>query len=236
METRANYVLIGVSALLAIVLGLAFFVWLASFQLDRQYSYYDVYFDNVSGLSRASEVRFSGLAVGQVVSLDLASDGSGRVRVRVQVDAGTPVHVGALAQLQAQGVTGLSLVAITPGDPAKPLLRATQKGVPVIPGQRSVVQSLTEDAPDLLNEAIKLVKEFQVIAVIVFVASPSAVWTDWAIRSSLPVKTEIWPVASATVFEIVEKSDSARSNSPEAFSTLPRIAATRSWFVGPTMT
>ena len=31
----------------------------------------------------------------------------------------------------------------------------------MIQGQRSVVQSLTEDAPDLLAESIKLVKEFQ---------------------------------------------------------------------------
>jgi phospholipid/cholesterol/gamma-HCH transport system substrate-binding protein len=161
METRANYVLIGAAALLAIVLGLGFFVWLAKFQIDRQYDYYDVLFDNVSGLSRAAEVRFSGLAVGQVVSLELDEKGSGRVRVRIEVAADTPIHQGATAQLQAQGVTGVSLVSISPGDPTKPLLREAVEGVPVIDGQRSVVQSLTEDAPDLLAESIKLVKEFQ---------------------------------------------------------------------------
>ena len=42
METRANYVLIGACTLLAIMLGLGFFVWLAKFQVDRQYAYYDV--------------------------------------------------------------------------------------------------------------------------------------------------------------------------------------------------
>jgi len=163
METRANYVLIGACALAGILLGLAFFVWLAKVQIDRQYAYYDVLFDNVSGLSRAADVRFSGLSVGQVVSLDLANDGSGRVRVRIEVDAGTPIREGATAQLQAQGVTGVSLVSLNPGDAEKPLLRATTRGVPEIPGQRSVVQSLAEDAPDLLAESIKLVKEFQTI-------------------------------------------------------------------------
>ena len=151
METRANYVLIGACAIIGIVLGLGFFVWLAKFQIDRQYAYYDVLFDNVAGLSRAGDVRFSGLSVGQVVSLDLAGDEGGQVRVRVEVAADTPIHEGATAQLQSQGVTGVSAVAITPGDTSKPLLRQGG-GVPVIQGQRSVVQSLTEDAPDLLTE------------------------------------------------------------------------------------
>ena len=163
METRANYVLIGTCALVGILLGLGFFVWLAKFQLDRQYAYYDILFDNVSGLSRAADVRFSGLSVGQVVSLDLVGDEDGRVRVRVEVAADTPIHEGATAQLQAQGVTGVSVVAITSGDTSQPLLRATTAGVPVIPGQRSVVQSLTEDAPDLLKESIRLVQDFQKI-------------------------------------------------------------------------
>ena len=116
------------------MLGLGFFVWLAKFQIDRQYAYYDVLFDNVSGLSRAADVRFSGLSVGQVVSLELDETGSGRVRVRVEVAADTPIHEGATAQLQAQGVTGVSLVSLSPGDPAKPLLREAAAGGAGDPG------------------------------------------------------------------------------------------------------
>jgi len=163
METKANYVLIGACTLVAIVLGLGFFVWLAKFQVDRQYAYYDVYFDSVSGLNRAAEVRFSGLSVGQVQSLGLAQDGTGRVRVRVEVAAETPIREGATAQLQSQGVTGVSFVSISPGLAGAPLMHRVGGGVPVIPGERSVVQSLTEDAPDLLQESIRLVREFQKI-------------------------------------------------------------------------
>jgi phospholipid/cholesterol/gamma-HCH transport system substrate-binding protein len=163
METRANYLLIGACALAGILLGLGFFVWLAKFQIDRQYAYYDVLFDNVAGLSRAAGVTFSGVAVGQVVSINLDEQGSNQVRVRIEVAADTPIHEGATAQLQSQGVTGVSIVSLSPGDTSKPLLRDNRAGVPEIPGQRSVVQSLTEDAPDLLAESIKLVKEFQVI-------------------------------------------------------------------------
>ncbi len=164
METRANYVLIGLFTLIGILLGLGFIVWLAKWQSDRQYAYYDVLFDNVSGLSRAAEVRFSGLPVGQVQSMDLAHNGKGQVRVRIEVNADTPIREGATVQLQAQGVTGQSFVSINPGRQLDaPLLRDSVEGVPTLTGQRSVVQSLTEDAPDLLQESIKLIREFQVI-------------------------------------------------------------------------
>ncbi|MFT3972784.1 MAG: MlaD family protein [Amaricoccus sp.] len=164
METRANYILIGACALLGIVLGLGFFVWLAKFQMDRQYAYYDVLFDDVSGLSRAADVRFSGLSVGQVISLDLDHTGGGLVRVRIEVDADTPLHEGSSAQLQAQGVTGVSLVALAGGDPTKPLLRHTAGGgVPIIPGHRSVVQSIAKDAPALIADARGLLAEMQTL-------------------------------------------------------------------------
>lgn len=164
METRANYVLIGAAALMAILLGLGFFVWLAKLQVDRQYAYYDILFDDVSGLSRASDVRFSGLSVGQVMALDIDRTGGGLVRVRVEVAADTPIHDGASAQLKAQGVTGQQLVAISGGDPTKPLLRDTAKGgVAVLRGQRSVVQSIAQDAPALIAQARVLVQDMQQI-------------------------------------------------------------------------
>lgn len=162
METRANYVLIGACALIAIIAGLGFFVWLAKFQIDRQYAYYDILFDNVSGLSRASDVRLSGVSVGRVASMGL--DPNGLVRVRAEVAANTPIRTDATAQLRAQGVTGTSFVALTPGDETKPLLRDTTEGVPEIVAQRSIVETLTEDAPNLLAESLKLVKDLQAMA------------------------------------------------------------------------
>ena len=53
METRANYILIGAFTIAGILGALGFFLWLAKFEVSRQYAYYDVLFDNVSGLSAA---------------------------------------------------------------------------------------------------------------------------------------------------------------------------------------
>jgi phospholipid/cholesterol/gamma-HCH transport system substrate-binding protein len=157
METRANFVLIGAFTLAGIIGGLLFFVWLAQLQIDRQYDYYDVLFDNVSGLSQAGDVRFNGLPVGQVISLDLDQEDPGKVRVRIQVTAGTPIKEDTTAQLRAQGVTGVSFVSLDGGSPGSPRLA---DGAQIV-GQRSVVEALAQDAPDLVSEAITLLKNLQ---------------------------------------------------------------------------
>jgi len=73
METRANFVLIGAFTLFGILGSLGFFLWLAKVEVDRQYAYYDILFENVSGLGEAGDVRYNGLPVGQTVATRVRS-------------------------------------------------------------------------------------------------------------------------------------------------------------------
>lgn len=157
METRANYVLIGVFALAGFFGILAFLLWFAQFELDRQFAYYDVRFSSVSGLSRASEVRFSGLPVGQVVSVQLSQEQDGTVTARLEVAGDTPIRSDSVATIESMGVTGVSYVGISAGDPQSPLLRDDER-VPEIESGRSVLQSLTEGAPEIIEEALAVMK------------------------------------------------------------------------------
>ena len=160
METKASYVLVGTVTLLAIIAGLGFFLWLAKVQIDRTYARYDILFDSVAGLGNASPVRFNGVDVGQVLSIDLSRSDPSRVRVSIEVSANTPVRQGTIARLESQGVTGVSFVGLEGGVPDAPALdRDPLTGVPVIPSETSVVQGLIDDAPDLLEEAISLLKD-----------------------------------------------------------------------------
>lgn len=162
METRANYVLIGAFALSGFLGIFAFFLWFANVQLDRQFAYYDIDFTSVSGLSDASDVRFAGLSVGQVVNVRLAPSNTGLVRVRVEVDANTPVRTDSIATIEAQGVTGVSFVGISAGTPQMPLLTAASDAdVPMITAGRSVLQTLSEDAPAILAEALEAVRDLR---------------------------------------------------------------------------
>ncbi len=162
METRAHYVLIGAFALAGFLGVLGFLLWFAQFELDRQFDYYDVRFTSVSGLSRASEVRFSGLPVGQVVDVRLSPDADGTVLARLEVSGDTPVRTDSIATIESLGVTGVSYVGITAGDPQSPLLQ-DDDAVPEIQAGRSVLQSLTEDAPEIVAEALEVMQRISEI-------------------------------------------------------------------------
>lgn len=164
METRANYVLIGTFTLAGMLGLLGFFLWFARIELDRQFAYFDIRFSSVAGLSNASDVRFSGLPVGQVVDVRLAPDRDGTILVRVEVDAETPVRSDSLATIESQGVTGVSFVGISPGSADAPLLDATgDRPVPEIAAGRSTLQSLTEDAPKLVENALRVIEDVGVL-------------------------------------------------------------------------
>ncbi|MGJ8612157.1 MAG: MlaD family protein [Octadecabacter sp.] len=159
METRANYLLIGAFTLAGMAGLVGLFVWFAQVQLDQQFSYFDVRFSSVSGLSEASDVRFAGLPVGQVVDVRLSPDRDGTVLVRIEVDAETPVRGDSIATIESQGVTGVSYVGISAGEPNTELLvPSSDTPIPQITAGRSVIQSLTEEAPQLIEEALEVVE------------------------------------------------------------------------------
>ena len=162
METRAHYVLIGIFTILGFIGILAFSLWFARVELDRQFAYYDVKFTSVSGLARASDVRFAGLPVGQVVAVRLSPDNDGTILVRLEVVQNTPVRMNSIATIESQGLTGVSYVGISAGDAHEPLLRdVSDLAIPLISPGRSMIQSLSEDAPELVSEVLEVVRDLR---------------------------------------------------------------------------
>jgi phospholipid/cholesterol/gamma-HCH transport system substrate-binding protein len=160
VETKANYVLIGLFALAGLAALLGTFLWFARVQLDQQFAYYDIRFPTVSGLSDASDVRFGGLPVGQVVDVRISEERDGTITVRIEVDAKTPVRADSVATIESLGVTGVSFVSIDAGHADAPLLvEESGGGIPEITSGRSTLQALTEDAPELVSETLLVVRE-----------------------------------------------------------------------------
>lgn len=155
METKANYLLIGLFTIIGLLCSMALVLWLAKVQVDKQYSYYFIRFDNVTGLSNAGDVRFNGFPVGRVVELELDPDNHAKVRARIELDVDTPITTETEATLQSQGVTGVSFVALTGGSVDAPILpeNGTIDAVP------SPLQSVLEGAPVLLQRAVELLED-----------------------------------------------------------------------------
>ena len=162
MENRANYILVG-SFVLLVVLGLfGFVIWLAKIEVDREFARYTIYFDgSVSGLSTASNVLYNGIPVGTVGSIRIDPQNPQRVRVVVDIATDTPVKKDSVAELQAQGITGVSLVALTGGSATSPALTEVPPGerYPVIDSRPSQFQRLFQGAPDLIARGVELLEQ-----------------------------------------------------------------------------
>ena len=125
METKAHHALVGFFVVFILAAGSIFLLWLANVSIDQEFEEYDVVFDGpVRGLRVASEVRFNGIQVGEVTELGLNPDDPGEVIARVRLDAATPVKVDSVAQLEPQGLTGLSYIQLSSGSDDAALLES----------------------------------------------------------------------------------------------------------------
>lgn len=153
METKAHHALVGMfTVLLAAAMGF-FALWLSKTSFDNEYALYDIVFDGpVRGLRESGEVRFNGIQVGEVTDLEL--DDQSRVIARVRVLVQTPVRVDSFAQLEPQGLTGLSYILITGGSPeAQRLYSPAGRQPPKIFARRAQLEGLFEGSEDVLDAA-----------------------------------------------------------------------------------
>lgn len=126
MESRFRYTVIGVFVLLlgAALIGIVFWLY-AGGQYEQRYARYYAFFDeSVAGLNANAPVKFRGVAVGRVLEMGLASDGSGRVQLLLSLNEAAPVKEDTVAMLRMQGLTGLVQVELSGGSPDAPALKA----------------------------------------------------------------------------------------------------------------
>ena len=153
METRAHHLLIGSFAIGIAVLTVAFLLWIGRFEFNRQYQLYDLKFEgSVSGLSKAADVLYNGIKVGEVIDLKLDEDNPNNVIVRIRVERFTPVKEDSYASLETQGLTGVAAIQLAGGSPkANPLVAEGNQRYPVIETRKSTCQKLFAGAPELIN-------------------------------------------------------------------------------------
>jgi phospholipid/cholesterol/gamma-HCH transport system substrate-binding protein len=72
-------------------------------------------FKNVGGLLEGNNIRFVGINVGTVESIDILTDSTARVGLRVQKKVQPFIKQGAIASISSDGLMGDKLVAISSG-------------------------------------------------------------------------------------------------------------------------
>ena len=163
METRANYVLIGLFTLAVILAGFAFGWWKATSGKTAAPITYQVNFSgSVSGLATGAYVNYNGLRVGEVSVLGLRPDDPTKVYAKIDIDARTPVKADTRAQLEFGGLTGVGSVALLGGSKTEPNL-APGSAIEAAPSQfqdlMAAAQKIAGKADIFLDKANKLLDD-----------------------------------------------------------------------------
>lgn len=157
MEPRAHHVLIGLFTVLTVGAALLFGLWLNRAGADSAVTDYEVIFNEaVTGLSQGSAVQYSGIKIGDVISLGLDPDDPRTVRARIRVVGQTPIKEDTRARLAITGITGLAVIQLHGGSPESPPLEGKDGQPGIIIADRSPLSRLMANGEDLVSNITRL--------------------------------------------------------------------------------
>src|SRR6201981_555685 len=143
METRANYVLIGSFTLAVIAAAIGFVLWFQSLHTTKQRSPLRVVFEGpAAGLRNGGTVNFTGIRIGEVVSVKL--DNPRRVIALALVEKNAPIRKDTVVGLEFQGLTGVAAISLKGGEEAAPPVPLDEDGIPVLTADPNRLQDVTE--------------------------------------------------------------------------------------------
>jgi phospholipid/cholesterol/gamma-HCH transport system substrate-binding protein len=157
METKANYVLVGMFTLLVSLAAFGFVYWAARYGENRDLAPLEIRIPgSVAGLTVGSPVLFNGIKVGDVRRLHLDPANPNAVFVQTEVNQTTPITRSTRAQLSIPGLTGQVFIELKGGSLNEPnLLDEAEKDGTVarIDADPSAVNNLLSTAQDIAVKA-----------------------------------------------------------------------------------
>jgi phospholipid/cholesterol/gamma-HCH transport system substrate-binding protein len=157
MENKSHAIAAGAFVIGMLAALVALVVWLT--RDDTVRNIYELSTrDAVSGLQPQAMVRYRGIAVGKVTSIDFDPKVKGNVRVRISVDERVPLTTSSFASLSYQGVTGLAFIAIDDKGESQVALAPDNDNPPRIPLKPSMLALLQDRGEAILNQVEQVAK------------------------------------------------------------------------------
>lgn len=157
MENKAHALAAGAFVLGLIAALVALVVW-----FTRDNTVRNVYElstrDAVSGLQPQAQVRYRGISVGKVTSIDFDPKTKGNVRVRITVDERVPLTTSSFATLSYQGVTGLAFIALDDEGESTVALKPDNNNPPRIPLKPSMLAKLQDRGEEIIDQVEEVTK------------------------------------------------------------------------------
>ena len=152
METKANYVLIGMFTLAVIAGVFGFVYWFQNVGGTRERVPYRIVFEgSVAGLHTGANVLLNGIQVGEVTSLKLDPKRPKEVAALVNIDKNVQIHSDVEVGLEFQGLTGVAQIALKGGTPDSPILESAKGNPATLNAPPAATLDFTQAARDTLR-------------------------------------------------------------------------------------
>lgn len=165
METRASYLAAGIFVIVTFIGLVIFLMWMSQVDWSGKGQKYDIYFSgSVTGLGKSSDVTYNGVPIGKVELIDIDPKKIDLVHVEVRIDQPKLIREDSYATLESKGITGTLQVRIMGGTRSSPSLKAKEgEERPVIRSQTSIIQSLIEETPLIMQKISNLLEDIRPI-------------------------------------------------------------------------
>ncbi|HWV53278.1 MlaD family protein [Pseudorhodoplanes sp.] len=162
METRANYILIGLFTLATVMGAFGFVYWFHHVGGTGERVTYRVMFQGpIGGLRSGASVTFNGIRVGEVTELTLDPKEPKNSVAVISVDATTPVRADTEVSLDSQGLTGIAVLALRGGAADAGPVTAKMNDTPLLTAGTSASQDMMAAARDVARRIDAVLVENQ---------------------------------------------------------------------------
>ena len=189
--------------------------------LERGDVYHVEYAGSVYGLVEGANVYVSGVRAGSVETIEVAPHDPSRVRVRIRLKGGTPVHTDTRAMLQFAGITGLKVIDLRAGTAQAPRL---PPGSEIVAGE-TILDKLEQRAQDLAEQTTALMERSnRILANVEVLTDPNGELAQGAKRGVAEIATASSEIAAAgaTLRTIVTEN---RAGVRRSVTAVGRVAA-----------
>ncbi len=165
METRANYVIVGIFTLAAILAAFGFVYWTAAIGDRGETALLRVRIPgSASGLARGSFVLFNGVKVGDVRRVYIDVDNPTVAIADTEIDRLTPITKSTQADIGLAGLTGQANIELKGADPRETKLldeAEAENKIAEITANPSAVTNLLQTAQDIFTRADKVLSQLE---------------------------------------------------------------------------
>ena len=155
MASQNTKFTVGLFVSCGICIAIAAIVWLGMSRFLQKGQYYVTYFnESVQGLDKDSPVKYRGVSIGRVGSIDVAPD-SKLVEVILKIESDLTVEDDMVSQLKSVGITGSMFIELDrrrTGEPDRSPRLTFPTEYPIVASRPSEISELLRGIDDVLGQ------------------------------------------------------------------------------------